>query len=417
MRDVTALKKAEEVLNRSREELEDLVRRRTEESKKKDDLIRRSQKIEALGTLAGGIAHDFNNILATIIVNTELALLDADGPGRDSLPLILEAVQRGKDLVKQIITFSRHGEQERRPLRIAPVVREALKLIRASLPSSIEVREDIHESAGIVLADPSQIHQVVTNLCVNAGHAMQGRDGILNIALGAVEVDDLTAPENPELDPGTYAALTVTDTGCGMTPEIMDRVFDPFFTTKKPREGSGLGLSVVHGIVESYGGAITVSSELGRGSCFRILLPQATSSQEQYQAPSILSPGAGERILLVEDEAAQRERLAVLLGRLGYSVTARQDGSEALAAFETDPGDFDVIVTDQAMPKMSGYQLAEAVSRIRPGIPVVLCTGFSDTVDRERARTIGIREFVMKPFSLSDISATLRRVLAGSAGE
>ena len=202
-----------------------------------------------------------------------------------------------------------------------------------------------------------------------------------------------------------------------MTPEIMDRVFDPFFTTKKLREGSGLGLSVVHGIVKSYGGAIAVSSELGRGSRFTILLPRATSSQEQRRVPSILSPGEGERILLVEDEAIQRERLAALLERLGYSVTACQDGSEALAAFEMAPSDFDMIITDQAMPKMSGDQLAGAVLRIRPGIPVVLCTGFSDMVDRERARLIGIREFVMKPFSLCEISATLRRVLAGPAAE
>ncbi|MGZ7065937.1 MAG: hybrid sensor histidine kinase/response regulator [Candidatus Aminicenantales bacterium] len=416
--DVTEQKRAEEILRRSHEELEELVRQRTAEIKKKDDFIRRSQKIEALGTLAGGIAHDFNNILSTVIINTELALFDLAGPARDQspLPLVLEAAQRGRDLVKQIITFSRQREQERRPIRVAPVVKDALTFFRSSMPASIEIHADIEEDAGVVRADPSQIHQILMNLCVNAAHAMRERGGLLEVALRAVEVDAPMAAKHQELRPGPYLRLVVSDNGCGMTPDVAERAFDPFFTTKAPGEGSGLGLSVVHGIVQSYRGGIIVYSEPGRGSTFSVFLPRIQGEQEPAPGEAEIVRGAGERILLIEDEAVQLQSFAAMLERLGYAVTAKGDSGEALAVFEVNPGDFDLIITDQTMPKISGRQLAEAVLRIRPGTPIILSTGFSELVDREKAKAVGIREFIFKPFSLRDISTAIRRVLEGRRG-
>ncbi|HSA96370.1 MAG TPA: PAS domain S-box protein [Acidobacteriota bacterium] len=416
--DITARKEAEEVLRRSREELEGLVRARADEIKKKDDLIRRAQKIEALGTLAGGIAHDFNNILSSILINAELALSESKGEARheSALPLVIDAVQKGRDLIKQIITFSRQREKELQPVRIGPAVRDALSLIRSSRPSNIELREDIDETAGVVMADPSQVHQIVANLCANAEHAMRESGGVLGIGLKAVEVDEAMAVENLEVCRGPYVRLDVTDTGCGMTPEIMDRIFDPFFTTKQPGEGTGLGLPVVHGIVKSYGGTITVASEPGRGSTFTVLIPRAEAVQEGAAVAGKLVRGAGERILLVDDEVAQLKSLTILLERLGYAVTPRSDGVEALATFEAGPGDFDLIITDQTMPRMSGGRLAQGALGIRPDIPIIMSTGYSEVMDAERAKLLGIREFVFKPFSVRDISVTIRRAL-GDPGQ
>ncbi|HMA53974.1 MAG TPA: ATP-binding protein, partial [Acidobacteriota bacterium] len=282
IQDITERKAAEEVLRRSAEELEELVRQRTAEIEKRDDLIRRAQKIEALGTLAGGIAHDFNNVLSTIMINSELALLDAEdgGAGKGQLSLLLQAAQRGQELVKQIITFSRQKEQERTPLRISPIIKEALRFLRSSLPSSIEIRESLEESFDSALADPSQISQILTNLCVNAAYAMRERGGILKVELKALDIEREMSAEHPELQPGPYICLIVSDTGCGMTPDVADRVFDPFFTTKPPGEGSGLGLSVVYGIVKSYGGGIAVCSEPGQGSKFSVFMPRIKAPKE-----------------------------------------------------------------------------------------------------------------------------------------
>jgi PAS domain S-box-containing protein len=417
IQDITELKAAEEVLRRSADELEELVRQRTAEIKNKDDLIRRTQKIEALGTLAGGIAHDFNNVLSTIMVNAELAMLDAEDkePGKEHLFLLLQAASRGKELVKQIIAFSRKKEQDRTALRVSPIVKDTLRFLRSSLPSSIEIREALEESSDSVMADPSQVSQVLMNLCVNAAYAMRERGGVLKVELKAVDVEGEMSAKNPELQPGPYVCLGVSDTGCGMTAEVVDRVFDPFFTTKPPGEGTGLGLSVVYGIVKSYGGGISVCSEPGRGSTFSVFMPRIEAPPEETRVRPETVRGSGERVLLVEDDAVQLQGVSALLERLGYAVTARVDSVEALALFERDPLGFDLLITDQTMPKLTGSRLAEEVLKIRPGLPVILCTGFSEIVDGDKAALIGIREFVYKPFGMREISQSIRRALAAGA--
>ena len=375
--------------------------------------LRQIQKIEALGTLAGGIAHDFNNILNPIFINTELVLLDAglDPQARLSLETSLKAAERGRDLVKQIITFSRQKEKERKPSKVTPVLKEALKFVRASLPSTIEIKADLGVETGTILSDPAQIHQVVMNLCNNAAYAMRDKGGVLEVKLAEVEVDaDMTALHS-DLRPGPYVRLTVADTGTGMKPDVMERAFDPFFTTKKPGEGSGMGLAVVHGIVRDQGGAVTVYSELGRGSVFNIFFPRF-ANEEAAPAVDVAAPERGsERILLVDDEEVQVESVRKMLERLGYTVTAAASGEEALASFLRDPASFDLVITDQTMPHMTGLELAKRILRVRPGLPVVLCTGFSEIVDANAAQAAGIRGFQMKPFSLREMAGTVRAAL------
>jgi PAS domain S-box-containing protein len=375
--------------------------------------LRQMQKVEALGTLAGGIAHDFNNILNPIFINTELVLLDAPpgSPMRPPLQLVLEAAERGKNLVKQIITFSRQKEHEAKPLKAEPLIKEALKFLRASLPSTVEIREKIRRETGFILADPTQIHQVVMNLCGNAAYAMREKGGVLEVSLAEVEADADMARLHPDLRPGPYLRLTVSDTGAGMTREVMERVFDPFFTTKKPGEGSGMGLSVVHGIVRKGKGAITVYSEVGKGSTFNVFFPRVEDEAPSLKVSSQPIARGRERILLVDDEEVQVQSIRNMLERLGYAVAARNDSVEALALFRKDPRAFDLVITDQTMPQMTGVRLAEEVMRIRPDMPVVLCTGFSETVDADGVKASGICQFLMKPFSAREMAETIRRAL------
>jgi PAS domain S-box-containing protein len=377
--------------------------------------LRQAQKAEALGTLAGGIAHDFNNILSTIGINTELALfgLDKKEQAQSPLPVVLQAVQRGKELVKQIITFSRRREQERKPTKISPVLKETLRFMRSSLPKSITIREDITTEGDIVLADASQIHQIVINLCSNAAYAMREGGGRLGVRLVPAKVDAAMAAAHPDLKPGSYLRLTVSDTGHGMSPRVMERIFDPFYTTKKPGEGTGLGLSVVDGIVKSYGGAITVYSRIGQGSTFNVFLPRVEGEQAPEKAPSETVAGGKERILLVEDEEVQLESFQNVLQKLGYQVVARTSSPVALSDFLGKPEAFDLVITDQTMPQMTGTKLAEEILKVRPEIPVILCTGFSEVVNGETARLLGVRELVMKPFSIAEIAGAIRRALGG----
>jgi CheY-like chemotaxis protein len=371
------------------------------------------QKMEAIGTLAGGIAHDFNNLLNPIFINTELVLLDAplEERMRQYLQMVLQAAERGRNLVKQIITFSRQKEQERKPLKAEPLIKEALKFLRASLPSTVEIRQNIQRETGFILADPTQIHQVIMNLCSNAAYAMREKGGVLEVSLAEVEVDSDMALRYPDFKPGPYLRLTVTDTGAGMTLEVMDRAFDPFFTTKKPGEGSGMGLSVVHGIVKNYGGTITVYSEVGKGSTFNIFFPRVKAEGSPTDvSPRPLATGEG-RVLLVDDEEAQVESVRNMLERMGYRVVAKTDSREALALFRQNPRLFDLVVTDQTMPQMTGVKLAEELLRIRPDLPVILCTGFSETVDANAAKASGICQFLMKPFSVREMAETIRRAL------
>jgi PAS domain S-box-containing protein len=378
--------------------------------------IRQTQKIEALGTLAGGVAHDFNNILMTVGINTELSLLSVEegSPLQQYLRLALEAVNRGKELVKQIITFSRQKEKGREPIKLSPIIKEAVKFLRPSLPRYIEIDASISTEGDIVLGDPTQIYQVLMNLCNNAAYAMRDQGGVLKIQLTPLDVDGGLAADLPELKPGPYVKLTVIDSGKGMEPEIIPRIFDPFFTTKKPGEGTGMGLAVVHGIVKSHGGVIMVSSKPGQGSTFDVLLPRADRIQvpESPAQDPILT--GRERILLVDDEETQLRSVARMLENLGYSVTAKTDSLEALTLFEASPEVFDLVITDQTMPQMTGAKLAESLLKIRRNVPVILCTGFSELVGGEEAKAIGIKEFVMKPYSAREIAQAIRRVIDGA---
>jgi signal transduction histidine kinase/CheY-like chemotaxis protein len=375
--------------------------------------LRQLQKAEALGTLAGGIAHDFNNILNPIFINTELVLLDApeNSPMRQPLQLVLEAAERGKGLVKQIITFSRQKEYEAKPLKVGPLVKEALKFLRASLPSTVEIRAKIASETGFILADPSQVHQVVMNLCSNAAYAMREKGGMLEVGLAEVEVDEDMVRLHPNLEPGPYLRLTVSDTGVGMPREVMERVFDPFFTTKKPGEGSGMGLSVVQGIVRKANGAVTVYSEVGKGSTFNVFFPRVEGEESSLKKSSEPLPAGRERVLLVDDEEVQVQSARNMLERLGYKVVALTDSVKALSLFRKDPGAFDLVITDQTMPQMTGVRLAEEFLRIRPGLAVILCTGFSEAIDASGAEAAGISQFLMKPFSVGNMSQAIRRAL------
>ncbi len=377
--------------------------------------LRQLQKIEALGTLAGGIAHDFNNLLNPIFINAELALLDAPPDGRiqQYLQIVLQAAERGKELIKQIITFSRQKEKEQKPLKVEPLVKEALKFLRSSLPRTIEIRESIQKETSYILADPTQIHQVVINLCNNSAYAMREHGGVLEVSLKEAEVDEDMSLLHPGLKPGPYLRLAVADTGTGMTREVMERAFDPFFTTKKPGEGSGLGLALVHGIVKDHGGAISVYSEPGKGATFNVYFPRIKAegpALDVSNAPPARAEGH-KRILFVDDETVQVKSVQNMLERLGYEVVAKTESKEALDAFRKDPLSFDLVVTDQTMPQMTGVELAEAILRIRPDVPIVLCTGFSELVDANGAAKKGICQFLMKPFSIREMGETVRQAL------
>jgi len=377
--------------------------------------LRQQQKMEALGTLAGGIAHDFNNILMPIMINTELSLYDAPeaSPITQYLNTALQAAQRGQELVKQIIAFSRQKEQERSPIRITPVIKETLKFLRASLPQHIEISENFAVESGMILADPTQIHQVLMNLCNNAVHAMRGKGGVLEVNLADVEVDAHMLARHLDLKPGPYLKLVVSDTGHGMDQELIKRIFDPFFTTKKPGEGTGMGLAVVHGIVKRHEGAIITYSEPGKGTTFHVFFPRIQGLVEQEQLTLDDIPTGDERILLVDDEEVQVRSGRHLLERLGYTVTTATDSLEALELFRAQPEAFNLVVTDQSMPGLTGIQLAEQLMQTRPGIPIILCTGFSEVVDGKEAKARGIQEFMMKPFSARQLAETIRRILGG----
>jgi CheY-like chemotaxis protein len=335
-------------------------------------------------------------------------------PGRRNLEQVFKAGYRGKDLVKQIITFSRRSEQERRPMLLNPIVKEALKLLRASLPTTIDIRQNIETQSGMVLADPTQIHQVLMNLCSNAAYAMREEGGVLEVSLADVVFNPVDASLYPDLQPGPYLKLTVSDTGHGIDRAVMERIFDPFFTTKRPGEGTGMGLAVVHGIVKGYGGAIVVDSEPGKGSTFEVFLPRiegAFHSEADSDAPM---PTGNERILLVDDEEDLVDMVQQMLERLGYSVVAKTNSLEALEVFKAQPEQFALVITDQTMPHMTGADLARELMCIRPDIPIILCTGFSEVISGEEAKALGIRDLVMKPFATREIAEITRHVLDDS---
>jgi len=381
--------------------------------------LRSAQRMEAIGTLAGGIAHDFNNTLASIITCSEMAL-DEALPGstlHELLDVVLKSGLRGKNLVKQILTFSRQSEQKKQKVPVDLVVNECLKLLRATLMPTIEIRLHINEKICVVLADPTQIQQIVMNLCTNAVHAMRGQaSGVMDLSLDNVDIDFFSSPRTSNLSSGHYLCLTVKDNGHGMDENTMERIFDPFFSTKGQSEGTGLGLSVIHGIVSHHGGAITVESTPGQGSQFKVYLPRLDESTgTTTDAPSAVLMAGMESILLVDDEADLVFGTERMLSQLGYKVMARTDPRAALQLFSTAPEQFDLIITDQAMPYMNGTELARELTWIRPNIPVILCTGYDsiysgDSYDKGETATF-ISELALKPLVRDEIASIIRRVL------
>jgi two-component system, cell cycle sensor histidine kinase and response regulator CckA len=380
--------------------------------------LQQSQKMEAIGTLAGGIAHDFNNILGAIMGYTQLALgdLSAESPLKYNFEQVLKASNRAKDLVKQILTFSRQGDQEKGPVHVLPVINEALKLLRASLPKSIEIKKKLAIQEDMILGDPTKIHQVMMNLGTNAAQAMPDKKGVIEITLDELELEVEDRAVFHDLKPGPYLRMNISDTGLGIDPRDMTRIFDPFFTTKKPGEGTGMGLSVVHGIVKGLGGGIKVYSEPGKGTTFRIYLPRIKRTFEGESQVKKVLPTGNEHILFVDDEPGLVETWVQMLERLGYKVSSRGSSRDALALFRIKPDQFDLVITDQTMPHMCGTDLSREILSIRPDIPIILCSGFSETISPEEAKALGIREFLMKPILLGEIAVTIRKVLERKNG-
>lgn len=391
------------------------VARDLTEQRRLEKQIRHVQKMQAIGTLAGGIAHDFNNILGIILGYTDLGLI---GAGRESavhyqLEQVQNAVYRARELVKQILAFSRQGEHASSAVRLSSIIAETHRLLRAAVPSNIEIRQKIEpgsEGHDVILADPTQIHQVLMNLCTNAAHAMRVSGGVLDIALSH-KVLARNEVWQSDLPPGSYVCLTVSDTGHGMSRETMDRIFEPFFSTKGPGEGTGLGLSVAYGIVQSHKGTISVYSEVGKGSVFRVYFPSCRCETTLDQMPARTLLTGTESILLVDDETDLVEVGKALLERLGYRVVACGDSSQALEIFRAAPDTFDLVITDQTMPHMTGVELAGKLFGIRPHMPIILVTGFSEVIAPAEAHKLGIREFLMKPLITEELSHCIRRVL------
>jgi PAS domain S-box-containing protein len=381
--------------------------------KKLETLLQQAQKMESIGTLAGGIAHDFNNILSPIVGHTEMMLEDVpeDSPFRNGLNQIYTGALRARDLVKQILTFSRQDTNELMLMKLQPIIKEALKLIRSTIPTTIDIKQYIKNDCGVIKADPTQIHQIVMNLATNSYHAMQDTGGELKVSLKEVELGKLDLI-NPDMTPGVYACLTVADTGIGMDKVLTEKIFDPFFTTKAIGKGTGMGLSVVHGIVSVMGGYIQVYSKPGKGTQFHVYLPVEKSLSEKQEINSKAEIQGGiEQILLVDDEEVILKMEKRILERLGYQITSRSSSLEALETFRADPDKFDLIITDMAMPNMRGDKLSAELIKIRPDIPLLLCTGFSEAMSEEKATSLGIKGFLMKPIVMKDLAQKIREVL------
>ena len=372
--------------------------------------LRQAKKLETIGTLAGGIAHDFNNILTPILGFGEMALeeIPPDNPAHSDLQHVLKGASRARDLVQHILIFSRQAEPERRLVKIQAIIEEALQLLGASLPTTIEIRTEIDPECGAVWADSTQLLQLLMNLGTNSYHAMRDSGGILEVKLDTVEAESTS---HADLPGGAYARLSVSDTGHGMDRETLERIFDPFFTKKGVQEGTGLGLSVVHGIVMGHEGEITIDSGLGKGTTIRVYLPLAQEEVEPEAAEEEVTPRGDERVLLVDDEEEVALIEKEMLERLGYRVTVKVSSPEALETFRQGPHEFDVVVTDQTMPRLTGAQLAREMLAIRPDLPIILTTGFSETLTPEESRKIGIREYLLKPLVRHEIGKAIRKTL------
>ncbi len=375
--------------------------------------LQQSQKMEAVGTLAGGIAHDFNNILGGIIGYAELAQddLSTNNPVQEYLSGILNSSERAKDLVKQILAFSRKSTEERKPLLVSSIVKEAAKLLKSTTPATIEMKLNINESSGMANADPTQIHQIVMNLCTNAVHSMHETGGVLGIDLSCIDLKDENIKDVHDLKSGQYIMLKIFDTGNGIDPDTLPRIFEPFFTTKAKEKGTGMGLSVVHGIVKSYGGEIITDSQVGKGSTFTVFLPRVVAEPEKEQETTVVIPQGTECILFVDDEKTLLDIGEKMLKSLGYTVIGCDNSLEALEIFEQQVSKIDLVITDQTMPHMTGYELAKRMLKIKLSVSVILCTGYSNTITPEKAEACGIKALIYKPISKNGIAGTIREVL------
>ena len=374
--------------------------------------LKQAQKMESIGTLAGGIAHDFNNILGIILGNAELAMDDVPewNPARFNLKEIRTASLRAKDVVRQLLSFARKTRLEKKPTNIVSIVKESLNLIRSSIPASIDIHRNISADIDNILADPTQINQVLINLCTNANHAMPD-GGIIEVILKNAALDENATAQYPDLNSGRYVSLTVRDTGHGIPKEDMDRIFDPYFTTKEVGKGTGMGLAVVHSIVKEHNGIISVKSEPGKGTTFNIFFPAVDKDAVVESEPSEKLPMGNEKILFIDDEASIVNMARQMLERLGYEVDAKMSSIEALEFFRSKPDQFDLVITDLTMPKMTGDKLVQEILNIRPDIPVILCTGFSEKIDEKKATAIGASDYIEKPVNQHDFAFKIRKVL------
>ncbi len=386
------------------------------ERKQLESQLQQAQKMEAIGTLAGGIAHDFNNILGSIIGYAEMIeMFDApeDDTIRDRLKHILASAYRAKDLVKQILTFSRRTDREKVPVVLTPIIKETLKFLRSSLPATVKINARYDAVHSSVLGDATQMYQVMMNLCTNAAHAMGEKGGMLEVKLSTASFESIDSGQQAELKPGPYIILSVQDSGCGMSPDVAARIFDPFYTTKRQGEGTGLGLAVVHGIVKGMEGAISVNSQIGEGTLFRVYLPlygeKADHSESEKSTRMVRGKG---RILFIDDEKPLVDFVREILTELGYEVVAHTSSPEALEQFSQQPDTFDLVIADVIMPDLTGLELAEAIMKLRPGVPVILCSGFVDPEKAKRAKEMGIKDFIRKPFGVREFAETIRRVLS-----
>ena len=383
------------------------------DKKRHEAQIQQIEKLEAIGTLAGGIAHDFNNILGIILGNAELALDDIPewNAANQNLKQIREACLRARDLISQILTISRKGEKILSPIKLNVIVKDSIKLLRASIPTSIEFHQEIANSVDTIRADPIQINQILINLFTNAAYAMKGKGGLLSVNLNNVKLDEKDTNRFHNIKPGRYVKLSVLDTGYGIPSEIIPKIFDPYFTTKEVGEGTGMGLALVHGTVKSHGGFIDVHSEPNKGTAFHIFFPSIKEGVISSAEIQDNIPGGSERILFVDDEQGIVDVIKPMLQRLGYQVISKNNGLEAMDIFRKDPKAFDLIIADQTMPKMTGVELSKELLKIQPDLPIILCTGYSEVITKDDAKAIGIREFLIKPIIMSKMARTIREVL------